>query len=694
MSYRLCIDIGGTFTDLVVLDDKGRVSMFKSPTTPDNYEEACIDTLKQAAEHYSFPLSRFIEQCSSSHGGYFAHGSTVSTNAIIEGKVAKTGLICTRGFRDILTAREAGKEEPYNWQMEWPKPYIPRYLTMGVTERINAEGGIETPLDEDDVRRAVRYLKSYNVNAIAVALLWSIANPVHEIKIGKIIELECPGLPYSLSYSVNPCIREYRRTSSAAIDASLKPLISNYISSLQNRLEAIGYKGELSMLTSSGGIISADELKARPVYSVGCGPALAPNAGRLIAARELGVDNVITTDMGGTSFDVTCITGGEVVVSREALVGGHMLGINKVDNKSIGAGGGSIAWVDRGGLLHVGPQSAGAVPGPACYGKGGNEPTVTDANVALGYLDPGYFLGGRMKLDADLAGKAIQQKVAGPLKLSIQEAAYAIWGAVNASMVNVIQDITVWRGIDPREYLVVSGGGAAGLHIGAIAGELGLKKILIPKVAGTLSAYGGAFADIISEFSASKFTDSTGFDFEGINHVLEELEGRAEDFLGRMEVPKGQRKLNFYVEAHYPYQVWELSVPLRGRRIKSDVQLKQLVNDFHNMHEKVFTVKAPEQFIEFVYWRVKAIGEMKAPEALKLPKGSESVAGALKGKRKAYFRDLGGIADTPVYDGSRLGSGNRITAPAIIEEPTTTVLVMPGCSVKVTAYGSYLLELK
>lgn len=693
MSYRICIDIGGTFTDLVVVDDKGRVSMFKSLTTPDNYEEACIDTLKQAAEHYSLPLSRFMEQCSSSAGGYFAHGSTLSTNAIIEGKTAKTGLICTRGFRDILFAREAGKEEPYNWQMEWPKPYIPRYLTMGVTERINAEGGIEVPLDENDIRIAVRKLKDFKVNAIAVALLWSIANPAHELRIGEIIEDEWPGIPYSLSHQVNPCIREYRRMSSTAIDASLKPPVSSYVSSLQKRLEEIGYRGELSLLTSSGGIVSVEELVKKPIYSVDCGPALVPSAGRLIAARELGVNNVITTDMGGTSFDVACITGGEIAISRESLVGGHMLGINKVDSRSIGAGGGSIAWVDSGGLLHIGPSSAGAVPGPACYGKGGTEPTVTDANVVLGYLDPGYFLGSRMKLDARLAEQAINDKVAAPLKLPLDEAAFAIWGAVNASMYNAIQDITIWRGIDPREYLVVSGGGAAGLHMGAIAADLSVKKVLIPKVAGALSAYGGAFAEITSEFSATKFSDSNNFDFEGIGVVLEDLERQAEDFLKRMRVPKKLRKLQFYTDARYPNQVWELSVPLRGKRISSQRQLELLIKDFHNTHERVFTVKAPEQFVEFVYWRVKVVGRLPQVETSLQPVGSKGVVEAVKGKRKAYFWELGGRVETPVYDGSKLRLGNRINAPALIEEPTTTILVMPSSSATVTEYGSYLIEI-
>ncbi|MFA5079957.1 MAG: hydantoinase/oxoprolinase family protein, partial [Dehalococcoidia bacterium] len=599
---------------------------------------------------------------------------------------------CTRGFRDILLAREGGKENPYNWQMEYPEPYIPRYLTFGVGERINAEGGIEEKLSEDDVRQAIRQLKEYNVRAIAVALLWSIVNPVHELKIAEIIEKEWPGIPYSLSHQVNPCIREYRRFSSTAIDASLKPLVGSYVAQLEKRLGAIGYKGQLSLLTSSGGVVSAEEFVKKPIFSVDCGPALAPSAGRLIAETDLGIDNIITTDMGGTSFDVACITGGEIAVSRETEVGGFMLGINKVDSKSIGAGGGSIAWVDSGGLLHIGPRSAGAVPGPACYNKGGKEPTITDANVVLGYLDPSYFLGGGMKLDKKLAVKAIEEKVAGPLKLNVEEAAYAMWGAVNASMSNVIQDITIWRGIDPREYTMVSGGGAGGMHIAAIAEELGVKKVLIPRVAGALSAFGGAFADITSEFSLSKFTESGSFNFEGINSALDGLKKQAEEFFEHMRVPVKQRKLQIYTEARYPFQVWEISVPLRGNSITNQKQLDVLISDFHKMHQKIFSVSAPDQPVEFVYWRIKAIG--------KLPKTdfpSEKMTSGLpvrRGIRKAYFRELGGMVDTAIYKGVDLKPGNRISAPAIIEEPTTTILVMPSCKASITKYGNYLIEIR
>jgi len=692
MSYRLCIDIGGTFTDLVVADPKGKVDIFKSPTTPGDYTDAFIETVKMAADHFKLPLKEFMGQCSTIEGGYFGHGSTVSTNAIIEGKTAKTGLICTRGFRDILVAREAGKENPYDWQMEYPEPYIPRYLTFGVGERINAEGGIEQELNEDDVRQAISRLKEYKVSAIAVALLWSIVNPIHELKIAGIIEKEWPGIPYSLSHLVNPCIREYRRFSSTAIDASLKPLVGSYVAQLEKRLEAIGYKGQLSLLTSSGGVVSAEELVRKPIYSVDCGPALAPSAGRLVAGTDLGINNIITTDMGGTSFDVACITGGEIAVSRETEVGGFMLGINKVDSKSIGAGGGSIAWVDTGGLLHIGPHSAGAVPGPACYNTGGTEPTVTDANVVLGYLDPAYFLGGGMKLDKKLAAKAIEEKVAKPLKLGVEEAAYAMWGAVNASMSNVIQDITIWRGIDPREYTIVSGGGAGGMHIAAIAAELGVKRVLIPRVAGALSAFGGAFADITSEFSLSKFTESGSFDFDGINSALDGLKKQAEEFFEHMRVPRKQRKLQVYTEARYPFQVWEISVPLRGNSITNQKQLDILISDFHKMHQRIFSVSAPDQPVEFVYWRVKAVGKMAKTEFV--PAKMTSDLPVRSGVRKAYFRELGGMVDTPVYKGVDLKPGHRIPAPAIIEEPTTTILVMPGCKASITKYGNYLIEIK
>lgn len=694
MGFQTCIDVGGTFTDLALVDDKGELSVFKAPTTPDNQANGVIAVLRLASEYYNMPFSKFLADCGSPRGGTLSHGCTIATNAIIEGTTGKVGLICTKGFRDILNLREGrAKTDPYDFDIDYPPPYIPTYLTLPVTERINSEGGVETPINEDEVRQVIQKFKDWKVEAIAVSLLWSISNPVHELRIGEIIKEEWPEIAVTLGHQLNPIIREYRRTSSAAINASLMPVISKYVSNLDKTLKQEGYPGELSLVTSSGGVASVQELMDRPIYSVDNGPAMAPIAGKLFASIELGKDNVITVDMGGTSFDVSCVSKGAISISREAIIGDTILGINKVDTKSIGAGGGSISWVDPGGLLHVGPRSAGAVPGPACYKQGGEEATITDANLVLGYLDPDYFLGGAIKLDRQLSEKVIQQKIADPLKLKSTEAAFSIWSTVNINMVTAISDITIWQGIDPREYLFVAGGGAAGLHIVAIMQELGAKQAIVPRVAGALSAVGGVFADTVCEYNANYYIKSSSFDFEGVNRTLENLEELAEAFFRRARVAPKDRKLEFYVEAHYPYQIWELMVHLRGKRIRNAKELTQLVEDFHEVHNRVYAVKEPGQYIECVSWGVKAIGSRPTPQLKETPSAGEDASSALIGKRKAYFKDLGGMVETPIYRGDKLAPGNRITAPAIIEEPTTTIVIAPKSKATVTKWGNYLLEL-
>ena len=693
MRFRVSIDIGGTFTDTVIVDQDGRFGVFKSLTTHHNYVDAVVSNLTKAARHFDISLETLMANTASLVGGSLVHGSTISTNALIEGKTAKTGLICTRGFRDILTDREGGLKDPFDWDQDYPRAYIPRYLTLPVSERINAEGGVEIPLNEDDVRTAVRQFKGWNVRAIAVSLLWSIANPAHELRVGEIVSEEAPDIPCVLSHQVNPIIREYRRTSSTAINASLIPIVERYIQSFEQRLKDIGYNDQMLMLTAAGGVISASELAQKPIYSVDCGPSLAPTAGLWYARQELNEDNIITADMGGTSFDISCVTGGEIAVSREAWVSDYMLGISKVDTKSIGAGGGSIAWVDSGGMLHVGPQSAGAEPGPACYGLGGIEPTITDANVVLGYIDPAYFLGGEMPLFADKAEQVVREKVAEPLGLSLEEAAFTIWSTVNVGLVSAIEDITVWQGIDPREYVFLSGGGAAGLHMVPVVKELGASRILIPRTASVISAMGGVVADLTAEFSATRFAETRSMDFDVVNAELALLRVEAEAFLDRAGVKQEDRQVEFYTEARYPNQVWELSVPLRSDRFQSAEDVSQLEQDFHQAHDRVFGISEPGQSIECIYFQAKAIGRIPKPRILKEPKGDIDSSSAVKGTRKAFFKDLGGMVDTKVYDGQKLKPGHEITGPAIIEEPTTTVVVFPGSDVRVTPLGSYLITI-
>lgn len=690
MRFSVCSDVGGTFSDLIVFDNNtGDWNIFKASTTPHHISDGVMGGLKQAAENYNMSLSDFLAECMS-----FVHGSTVAINAMIEGKVGKVGLICTKGFRDVLTTGEKGKDNPFQWYIDYPEPYVLRYLTLPVTERINSEGGIEIPLNEDEVRSAVRQLKEWKVEAIGVCLLWSIVNPIHEKRISEIIKEEWPGVSTTISSELNPIIREYRRTSSTAINASLDSVIKDYVAVLGQTLKENGYKNTLSLVTSAGGIISVEEMLKKPIYSFNSGPSMAPVAGLTLAGAERGSKNALTVDMGGTSFDISVVKDGNVILSREAVIKGYFLGIDVVDSISIGAGGGSLARVDSGGLIHVGPESASSEPGPACYGLGSKLPTVTDADVVLGYLDPDYFLGGRIKLNPQLSESAINEIVAKPLNLNLEDAAFTIWSTVNHNMLAAIQDITIRKGIDLREYVLVSGGGAGGMHIQAIAKDLGIKDIIIPKAAAALSAYGGAYADIVTDFSSSCFTESNRFDYDSVNSLLSNLEKKAEEFLLRNSTSYQEGYLEFHAEARYPDQIYELDVPLRTNRIRNEQELSQLVSDFHDVHERIYAVKEPERYIECVHWRIRAVGKTVKPTIRELPFEGESSSLAMKGNRKAYFKELGGLVDTPVYDGKKLANGNELKGPAIIEEPTTTIVVLPGAKVIISKFGNYLMYLE
>jgi len=699
MGKYVCIDVGGTFTDAVVLDESGSLNVFKALTTPADYLEGMIGAAALAAEYYREPLDGFLASASVECGGALTHGSTIATNAILEKKVGKVGMIVTRGFRDVLLFREGPIKDPFDFQLDYPEPYVPRYLTLPVTERITAEGEIYCPLDEDEVRAAVAELKSRNVETIAVCLLWSVVNPAHELRIGEIIKQEAPEIGVVLSCEVNPCIREYRRWVSAAMDASLKRLIDTYCHHVNARFNKVGYRGEVGMLNASGGVGTADELSSRPLYAIDSGPAFAPVAGALLSHDELGEANAVVLDMGGTTFDVSCVLEGVCAVSRETAVGWEIPGISRVNVHSIGAGGGSIAWVDAGDMVRVGPESAGSQPGPACYGRGGTHATVSDANLILGYLDPDYFNDGRMSLNVQLAKEAVQRDVAGPLGLSLEEAAFAVWTTVNANMVTAIKDITIWQGIDPRAYVMVVGGGACGAHAMALAEGLEMTKILIPKAAGALSAAGGIFSEAISEFSSSFFTETRAFDFAGVNATLLDLRRQATAFFDRNAIHEDKRAVEIWLEGRYPYQVWEIPVRIDAfltpeGELGQD-GLAQLIASFHVEHERAFAVREENAYVEAVFWRIKAIGrrELRQRPGQTDEEAVDTLAPeALRGVKKAYFAAANGMVDTPVYHGLYLKYGNEVEGPAIIVEPTTTVAIPPGYAATVSRYGNFLIK--
>ena len=536
--FRVCIDIGGTFTDCVVAQDaRGeqgsdsdqRLRIFKTPSTPAAFEQGFMNALGLAAEGYGLELPDFMARVAR-----IVHGTTVSTNALLEGKHASVGLICTHGFRDILTLREAPRKPPFQWRLTYPEPFVPRIRTRGVRGRIDAAGAEHTPLAEDDVLAAVEDFRKLGVEAVAVCLLWSVVNGSHERRVGEIVQGAWPEIPVTLSHRLNPIAREYRRAVSAAIDAALRPVVSAYVHALDGGLRESGYGNELMIANCLGGMMPPDEIAERPIYSVMSGPTLAPVAAKRLADAP----DLVVVDMGGTSFDVSAVRDGQLVISPEAMLTEFdMLGIPKVDVRSVGAGGGSIAHVDAGGLLRVGPESAGADPGPACYGLGGTRPTVTDADVVLGIIDPDYFLGGRMRLDKAAAEGAVGT-IADALGIELAAAARTIASTVDHTMIAAIEDITVQEGIDPRESYFVAGGGATAVHMGQMARVLGIKGYMVPKFSAGLSAFGGLISDIVWEETGTLVTDATRFDADGGQRGA----GHAGGAGPRLPRPRGHRR--------------------------------------------------------------------------------------------------------------------------------------------------------
>jgi N-methylhydantoinase A len=688
MGFRISVDTGGTFTDVIVADEAGALHLAKAPTDLERAFQSIEDALAQLEPELGVTVGELLARTD-----VFTYGTTRATNAIVEGRTARTAFFTTEGFPDILLLREGGKPEPFR-QLPYPPPYVPRYLTFEIRERIDSEGDVFVPLDEQSVLAAIAEARRLGVEAVGVCLIWSIVNPGHELRVGELLAREWPEVPFTLSHQLNPIIREYRRASSTAIDASLKPLMQAYLRMLEQDLRAAGLRGHVFVATSFGGAWRPQEVTERPIYSIGSGPSMAPVAALTYADAETADRDLIVCDTGGTTFDVGLVSGGGINYSAETWLGGrwigHITGIRAVDVKSIGAGGGSIVWIDPGGLLRVGPQSAGADPGPACYGHGGTDATITDAAVVLGWIDPDYFLGGRLPLDAEAALAAVKGAVAEPLGLSVREAAHAALTIASENIVGAIREITIAQGIDPREVTMVAGGGASGLNVVPIARELGCRRVLLPSMASALSACGALFADIVSEFSRSRYEETRSLDREAVNDALADVEEWADGFLaGLAGLPVTGTQKEFLVEARYRAQVWELDVPV-PRRLESDDDVRAVEEAFHATHERIFAVREPGQYLECLLWKVRATAVLDKPELRPrqpVPTGAEA-----EGHVEAYFKETG-LATVPRYDGPSLPAGTNIVGPAIVREPTTTVVVYPGSSAVVTQHGNYLLEL-
>ena len=645
-------------------------------------------SLADAATHYGLGLDGLLASTE-----VIVLGTTVVTNTMLEYSGANTGLITTGGFRDVIELRRSYREHLFDLRLKAPHPIIPRHKRLGVTERIDFRGDVQIPLDEEEARSAVARLKELDVESVAVCFLFSFMNPAHERRVREIVEENLPGVPITLSSEILPQVREFERLSTTMVNAYTRPKVERYLTDLDDGLKQAGFGGELFIMHSHGGMIHVDYAGAHSVELLVSGPASGVVAGAKISSLS-GYRDVITVDMGGTSYDACLVKDSEPASGTEAWVSRYRVATPMVDIHTIGAGGGSIAWIDDGDALRVGPQSAGAFPGPVCYGRGGTEPTVTDADLVLGYISPDYFLGGKMALDQAAAREAIEQNIAEPLGTDVIEAASGIFRIANNSMSNAVRHVTVAQGRDPRDFAMCVFGGAGAIHAGAQAPDLGIKTILVPKAASVLSALGNQLSNFKITKVQSFIRRTSDVALDELNAVFAEMLERAEADLGAQEKVRETLTAR-YIDIRYVGQTHEVTVPIRSRtRRVTELNLSTAFSEFHDLHEQLYAFKRPEHSSEVLTLRLDLIGVRDTAQLRSEPFGAEDPAPALKGARDVYFEERAEFVETPVYDGALVEPGHLIAGPAIIEEPDTTIVVRPGQEAMSDHYSTYVIEVQ
>lgn len=682
---RIGIDVGGTFTDIVLIDDvTAQIHYTKVLTTHDDLAKGVIGG-----------IDKMLAMAKKSFGEveYLVHGTTIGTNALIERKGARTGLLTSEGMRDVL---EIGRiERPaaglYDIFVDTPLPLVPRSLRVDVTERVGADGEVVVALDEDSARQGVKYLKDQAVESIAVSFLFSFRNPAHEERVREICQEVFPEAAVSISSEIAPEFREFERTSTTVINAYLAPVVERYLDNLEGQLLDRYGAVDLRIMQASGGSMMTEMAKRRAVNVVNSGPA----GGALAAAyvgRLTGDQQVISVDMGGTSFDVGVIDRGEPRVAPESQFEGFPVKIPILDVEAIGAGGGSLAWVDQGGALNVGPESAGSQPGPACYGLGGERPTVTDANLVLGRLNPDYFLGGEMKLYPELAEQAIVRHVGEPLGVSLEEAASGIIRVVNANMERAISVNSTEKGFDMREFALLPFGGAGPLHALELALDLEMKKVVVPPYAGTFSAVGLLVANTRYDYAATMAKGEDELTPEELLSTFQELEARGRTQLRAQNVSDQDIETVWTADLRYEGQSYEISTPVVRKEAFTRADIEEIVSRFHELHYRIYAYGSVDEKVEFINLRAAAIG--KVPEISLAHPGAAGggVEIARKGTRPVHFLAQG-FTDAAVYDRALLNPGHTITGPALIEEVASTTVITPGLKGTVDQYGNIIIPL-
>jgi N-methylhydantoinase A len=680
---RVCIDVGGTFTDCLVMDETGLLQKFKSSTTPSDPSTGLMNALKKAAKHYKSDIREFLSQIE-----VLVHGTTLATNILINERGTKAGMITTKGFRDSIEMRRGIKPVDvslYNLFIPPNRPLIPRSRRIGVEERALVDGSIMTPLNEKEVRDAVKKFQAQGVKSIAICFLHSYANPKHERRAAEIVREIAPEIFVSTSHETLPIWREFERFNTTAVGSYVGPAVAHYLTSLEKVLKDTGFTGTFLMMLANGLVQNIAECIRRPVFLLHSGPAAAPS-GAVYLGKYLGEKNLLSVDMGGTSFDVCMIEKGDIPTTTEHWENDQRVAIKMVDIASIGAGGGSMAKIDALGLLRVGPQSAGADPGPACYGNAENA-TVTDANLILGFVPADYFLGGEMKLDEKASRRAMKPLME---KLGVDEkgAAEAIFRTVNANMANKITEVSTKRGHDIRDSIMIAGGGGGPIHGGFIADALDIKRVVVPPVAALYSAFGMFAMDIGQDYARSFVGRTNNIDLDTINRVYAELEAEAQTAFKQHGVPPDKVILKRSADLRYIGQFHEVEVDMAGGKITREA-VDAAAAGFTRKHEELYTFAMPWKAVEILTLRLNATTP-NAPFALpQVAKGDADPKPALKRRRTCRFN--GRDVDTPIYDGEKVMAGNVISGPAIIEETTTTVVIPEAYVCSVDKYKNYIL---
>jgi len=681
MGYMIGVDVGGTFTDFSVFNtDSGSLFHFKHSSTPDDPSRSIVDGIRHILETGGID-PKAVE--------YLAHGTTVATNALIEKKGARIGLITTKGFKDLMEIGNQKRPSLYDLLKEKPQSLIPSGMKCEVEERILHDGSVRIPLNEGEVREVVAYLKSQEVCTIAVCTLFSFLNPIHERRIREIILEEFPEAYVSISSDLVSEFREYSRMSTTVLNAYLGPVMKRYVENFQRCIKEAGIQAAPYITQSNGSIISIAETVECPIKTAVSGPS-AGVIGAIHIGRQAGIGKIITFDMGGTSADISLIENGEANVSYERVVEGYPARIPMIDIITVGAGGGSMAAIDEGGALKVGPKSAGAMPGPACYMRGGENPTVTDANIVLGKLNRSRILGGRMEVDAGLAEKAIEAHICRKSDLTVQAAAAGIISVVNSNMIRAIRVVSVERGYDVREFTLMAFGGAGPLHAAEVAKELGIHRVLLPPAPGTLCSLGLLMADTRFDLSQSDIMLATAGNLSRIRNVFAALTAEGARMLDEEGIPENKRSYLYSIDCRYERQNYEISIPLSTGEVDEAV-LAGLIGDFHREHERSYGYCDPAKSLQLVNFRVGAVGAIDKPEMTPCQIAADAIPPRPVETRRVRFEGCSDYTDAGVYNRADIPCGCTISGPAIIEQMDSTSVIPPGWDAYHDQYRNFIL---